>query len=209
MATTATDIHQKKDCSSLEEWDDGEELFPEEWSMNVWCLKCGRTPRPEHKFRCRACRDDLLENADTRPVYPEAPVWGDNENEEDDDEDEEEEERQLEERNKLKENWTKEMNEWTPVWKECEHCSSFKVEDEENAKWYALPCVRCGSKTLQGGKRTKGFGLSMDKLRSESSHLGNLDGYGEGITRVKTSTGEFGKCYRCLLGIDIEPGEDE
>ena len=191
-----------------DDWDDGEACDDDEWSVQLWCARCGARPRPEHGFRCRM-HDDTLCNGPTRPVAPLPPR---------DDESEamssDEWVRSMAGHDDAMAEHKRAMDRWEPEWLE-PLGDGPEVEPVEAAeRQYPLPCVRCARPTALCGSPTMGFTSRHAQLRSQSPWLpeGYLDEGGEEEGRqgrVKTNTGEHGACGRCQLNVSIVPGGEE
>lgn len=181
-------------------WDDGEEVYDEDWSLMTWCTRCGHRPRPEHGFRCRL-HSDTLNNAHSRPAAPSPPT--------------DEEEMSASEWVDAMEAFgdamalhKKAMDHWEPHW----IVSPASATDcKPPADCYPLPCVRCGGHTamLRGVPETAACEVSLEDLMRSTPWLdasyrscrGNAE-------RVNVAAGCIGVCGRCQLVVSIRVGEE-
>lgn len=199
-------------AAAKREWDDGEEVIDEDWSITVHCGRCGCRPRPEHNFRCRL-HDDMLVNGCDRPVKPEAPLscGGGSKKAQ---------EREFERYKQRLTDWRRAWAEWTPEWlPEEPHVDEGPGEEDwdrdDDDDYYSLPCVRCREATLRRGSPGAGamaIQAHLWSLKQATAWLCTTDYAIEQMLGdvpepvVATTAGEYGRCYSCKLQIGLQAG---
>ena len=171
-------------------WDDGGKCADVPGGLTLACSVTGLRPRPQHEFRCRM-RDELLSNAEDRPVCP----------------------TNLEDKMAMR-RYEKDMDEWQPAWLDED---DDEVPELDRADAYPLHCPRCEGKTKRYGEGGLEFSTSLRIVVSATEWLPSSYKYAmnapEAVSerRFLISTGQFGHCVKCKLLVQatVEAGEGQ